>query len=391
MENAANPADVGTSTRKLSVSENWLIGLRTLIDILLVCGSLFSFGYGLTIWGIKPSFENLYMVWAWGIFVSAGTILVSAVWSTGPLSRNIVRVCCSIYLLSLIFLFYLCAAHLELWENLPLRMLFVGCAAWAVVCIGLLCIEQRLLKNCSRTIAERKSTLAEKLVKLLSAVFAPAAVAVYIASMVTHGPHFIKEFGAVTWPRVAASVDDARTSTIPLHYGQKERLVIDYHFSVDDKTYHGSRIAAVGSQSHYSYVNINEKVEQLRLDKTILVAYDPGNPSRSMAFPCSLNFLLLSIWILLFYLAIGINSFAFLAQEHWKTLLSKTGKVDSYRWYSQAVVIGFLGAVGSILFVVFKCISLTFDPSGLILVLLSGAAYRIDRMLTKTKTIPQSV
>lgn len=391
MKNASNTAEVGAATGKVTANETGLVGLSALIDILLVYGALFSFGYCLTIWGIKPNFENLYMIWALGVILSAATILVSTIWSTGPLSRTIVRVCCSIYLLSLNFLFYLCTVHPELWENHRLRMLFVGCAAWAVICIGLLCIEQRLLKKCSPTTAARPSTWAEKLAKFFSAIFAPAATAVYIATIVLHGPHFIEEFSGAAWPRIAATVDDARTSTTPLYYGQPEHLEIAYHFSVDEKIYYGSYIAAIGAQSHYSYGNMKEKAKQIESDNVIQIAYDPNDPNRSMALPCSFNFLVLAVWDTLFYLVLGVNSFVFLAQQHRKTLVSYTGEPDLPRWYYQVMVVGTLGGVGAILFSLFKCISLSFDSSGLILVLLIGAAYRIDRMLAKPKPIPQVV
>ena len=159
--------------------EHRLAHWRTLIDVYFICGgALLALIFGNLLHDAIGGGWLLYfrLTWAAICFAAVISVVIAVSASTSSLARNITQISLAVFLMSLITLFVYIASFRELLYNFEVQQEFIMVAAWAILGIGILCIEKRLLSNVSLANAKPPLHWAISIVAKLIAAFLIAGV-----------------------------------------------------------------------------------------------------------------------------------------------------------------------------------------------------------------------
>jgi len=125
---------------------------RTLIDIYLIGGGLFllcMFGHLLCgAWG-ADWLLIARLTWAFICFAAITSVVITVAASTNRRARDITQISLAVFLMSLVTIFIYFATYQELLYDAEVQLTYIVVATWAILGIGLLCLEKRFVKKLS--------------------------------------------------------------------------------------------------------------------------------------------------------------------------------------------------------------------------------------------------
>jgi len=292
---AVNPVPApATKPHRQKKLEGRLLMLRMVIDTLLFCGGLFV-AYGMTkiVHHIFPlDVGSLCFLWSVVALISSVAIVIVTCKHVSQATRKLTSALLAVLLLSfasvnaLVFWF----APEMLTQIVPTQLLFLGIAAWALVCLGLICVETRL-ENSLPAPSSLKTNFSLTLVCWRFMMFSVLGVAwlVLLLYPFITGAVFVEQCASSWWPVTEA------TLVAPL--GDDDEW-LNYTYNVDGQDYIGTREVAFfkAGSSYSTHGNPERRLAELKSQDTFPVSYNPSHPERSLVEPGISNLMLLCIW-----------------------------------------------------------------------------------------------
>ena len=278
---------------QLSVGK--LLSVRVILDTLLVWGALLLI-FGMAGPALKH-WSSLYFSWAVTGLVSCVLIFGITFKKVNQATRRITSGLLAVLLLSLALLnvqfFWLAPEVLVLHYQIQIMIQVI--TAWALVCLGLICIETRI-ENSLANPSNLKTDFSMREMAYRFGAFSMlgfGAVALLYYPFL-QGPVYFEQLASTAWPVTEAVLVEPEE-------GSKQWL--NYSYSVGEQEYTGTReVSFMPSESQTSVHGATDlRLAELERQAAFPVAYNPSQPEQSLLEPGVSNLMLFSIWACCIY------------------------------------------------------------------------------------------
>ena len=280
------------------VLEDRLILVRVVLDMLLFWGgALLGVAMVAASTGLFPlDWYSVRYLWAVVALFCSALIVGLTCKQVSRSSRNVTSALLAMVLLSFASLEFLLTWLDPVFYLFELQMFIMAFATWALVCLGLICVETRMENRLPKpTRLKADFALKTMCFRAMGFVVFGFGLLVLLLYPFYAGPAYVEQFASGWWPVTEATLIEPADSS-------EKRL--NYTYTVGGEDYSGTReVAFFNEKCRFSvYGNPEQRLAELKLQEVFPVAYNPSHPEQSVLEPGISNLMLLSIWASAIYI-----------------------------------------------------------------------------------------
>lgn len=359
--------------------ERRFLAVRTILDMLLVCG-----GVVVVIAMVVPV-SNMFPLDSYSLsYLWAVVALICSALIVGLTCKYVSRSTRAFTsaLLALVLLSFASLNFLLFWvapefltQFFQLQIVICAFVAWAIVCLGLICVESRI----EHRLSQPSNSVVNFSVKAMCfrAMILPmlgVAMIVLLVFPVITAPVYFEQTASAWWPVAEATLIEPE---------EHSRKWLNYSYNVGGNAYVGTReVTFLDSASELSvHGNSEHRLSELKLQEKFPVAYNPNHPERSLIEPGASGLMLLSIWGGCLYILMIPTKLRVLTNAYKGESLSK---LEATKFESVTAMMALVGVVLGFAWWGLACwMPWRFDWASLLLIIGIGAVYRISKKTAK--------
>ena len=255
----------------------------------------------------KPSARPEMIGWWLSWFTSCSLVAgISFCW-VSSVSRKLTFSLLLMFLLTLYYPNYLVwwLAPEHFFEMFELQMMFLVFAAWGVIGLGLICIEQRAGDRVPES-SFHTTVFSPKIVlsRILASFVFGCGVAAILGLGIFGTPLWFDQCASTWWPVAEA---------VLVEPAEPNEKWLNYTYQVDGVEYFGSReVTFLEPKFNFSvHGSAAERLVELKSQSVFPVSYNPNSPGESLLEPGASNLFIMSVWTsccCLAFLPLGFRS-----------------------------------------------------------------------------------